>query len=189
MKNNRRINYKTLDHYNPQIERLIEMGYESREKYQVSKTETADRTSFNLVLTTLESPYIKRWEVNDEDRKYYTRVIEEGHSFSALDGSEMVAVALAETRRWNGTLWIWEFHVTPSHQRRGIGRQMMDILAEKANAAGLRTMLVETQSTNMPAIRFYRAAGFFIEGIDLSYYSNHDIPDGEVAIFMKRKIS
>jgi ribosomal protein S18 acetylase RimI-like enzyme len=50
----------------------------------------------------------------------------------------------------------------------------------------MRVLVCETQSTNVPAIRFYRALGFVLEGLDLSLYSNHDYPDGEIAIFMKR---
>jgi ribosomal protein S18 acetylase RimI-like enzyme len=46
----------------------------------------------------------------------------------------------------------------------------------------------ETQDTNQPAIAFYRAVGFEIEAVDLSYYTNHDLAGGEVAIFMKRKL-
>jgi len=61
-------------------------------------------------------------------------------------------------------------------------------LADKARVAGFRVLVLETQNTNVPAIRFYRKAGFEVEGIDLSYYSNTDITDGEIAIFMKRKI-
>jgi ribosomal protein S18 acetylase RimI-like enzyme len=34
----------------------------------------------------------------------------------------------------------------------------------------------------------YRRLGFKVEGIDISYYSNHDYPQGEVAIFMKRRV-
>ena len=52
----------------------------------------------------------------------------------------------------------------------------------------LWVMVCETQSTNVPAIEFYRKVGFEVEGIDLSYYSNDDAPDGEVANFMKRKL-
>lgn len=47
---------------------------------------------------------------------------------------------------------------------------------------------LETQNTNVNAIRFYRRSGFEIEGIDLSYYTNDDVEGGEVAIFMKRKL-
>jgi ribosomal protein S18 acetylase RimI-like enzyme len=49
-------------------------------------------------------------------------------------------------------------------------------------------MVAETQTTNVPAICFYRQAGFEFGGIDLSYYTNRDRIDGEVALFMKRKL-
>lgn len=34
----------------------------------------------------------------------------------------------------------------------------------------------------------FRRIGFEIDGIDLTYYSIDDFPDGEVAIFMKKRI-
>ena len=64
----------------------------------------------------------------------------------------------------------------------------MDNLAAHAQSQHLRVMVAETQTTNMPAIRFYRKAGFTFDAIDLSYYTNRDIAEGEVAIFMKRKL-
>jgi ribosomal protein S18 acetylase RimI-like enzyme len=74
-------------------------------------------------------------------------------------------------------------------QRQGIGRRLMEALAVRATEAGLRVMVCETQNTNLPAIDFYRSVGFEIEGVDLSYYSNRDLIEGEVAIFMKRKLN
>jgi streptothricin acetyltransferase len=38
------------------------------------------------------------------------------------------------------------------------------------------------------AMRFYRAVGFAVEGVDVSYYSNEDYPDGEIAVFMKLRV-
>lgn len=64
----------------------------------------------------------------------------------------------------------------------------MDALAGLAHAEGLRTLVFETQNTNMPAIQFYRSVGCEIDAVDLSYYTNRDAMDGEVAIFMKRKL-
>ena len=94
-----------------------------------------------------------------------------------------------ERREWNGTLWVHEFHVRPEVQRRGIGRQLMDELARRAAAAGLRALTLETQNTNVAAIRFYRALGLSIEGIDVGYYSNDDLgPQGTVAVFMRRRL-
>jgi ribosomal protein S18 acetylase RimI-like enzyme len=66
---------------------------------------------------------------------------------------------------------------------------MMEELAERGRASGLRIAVCETQNTNVPAIRFYRIVGCNIEGIDPSYYSNDDWPEGEVAVFMKRRLA
>jgi ribosomal protein S18 acetylase RimI-like enzyme len=101
----------------------------------------------------------------------------------------MVGVALAEPRQWNETLWVWEFHVAETRRGRGIGRRLMAELAEQARAAGLRALVCETQNTNLPAINFYRAVGFTLEGVDVSYYTNDDMsPGGTVAVFMKLRI-
>jgi ribosomal protein S18 acetylase RimI-like enzyme len=99
-----------------------------------------------------------------------------------------VGIALAEPRHWNKSLWVWELHVVESHRRRGVGRQLVDALANKAREAGLRTLVCETQNTNVPAMRFYHSVGFRIEGIDISYYTNEDFPDGEIAVFMKKRL-
>lgn len=64
----------------------------------------------------------------------------------------------------------------------------MEALADRARKADLRIMVCETQNTNVPAIEFYRKVSFEVEGIDLSYYSNNDVTNGEVAIFMKKKL-
>jgi ribosomal protein S18 acetylase RimI-like enzyme len=62
----------------------------------------------------------------------------------------------------------------------------METLADHARSQHLRLLACETQSTIVPAIRFYRALGFVLDGLDLSLYTNQDYPDGEIAIFMKR---
>ena len=164
-------------------------GYTSTARYTVRKVEGVERTVFTLELTPLDSPYVKRWERSDfQEEERYRQIIAEGHSLGAYDGDQLVGLAIAETRRWNSTLWVWEFHVAESHRRRGIGRQLMAAVVEEARQAGLRVVGLETQSTNLPAITFYRAVGFEIDALDLSLYTNTDAADGEVAIFMKRKL-
>ncbi len=171
------------------LQRLI-VGYDSPARYAVSKSESAERTVITLQLVPFECPYVRRWEPPDAElRARYRGLLAEGLSLGAYEGDRLVGLALAERHEWNKTLWVWEFSVAPQHQRQGIGRRMMEALAEKARAAGLRTLLCETQNTNLPAIRFYRALGFTLEGVDLSYYSNEDVQAGEVALFMKRKLT
>lgn len=182
------IEIKPLTQLQPQDIRTLNRGYTSSAMYQVSKSETPEETILQLALVPLKRPYVKRWETDDEELARLQDVVRQGLSLAAYDGERMVAIAIAEARHWNLTLWVWEFHVAPDYHRRGIGRSLMNALAEVGRSAELRVMVCETQNTNVPAINFYRGAGFSMEGIDLSYYTNHDLTDGEIAIFMKRKL-
>lgn len=171
------------------LDLLAASGYTSTAKYNVHKVETREQTRITMELVVLDQPYVKTWPVLDDDVERYRRVVRQELSLGAYVDGQLVGVAIAERRDWNRTLWVWEFHVAETRQMMGVGRQLMDTLANRASRDGLRVMVCETQSTNVPAIEFYRKVGFEVEGIDLSYYSNDDAPDGEVAIFMKRKLT
>jgi hypothetical protein len=41
----------------------------------------------------------------------------------------------------------------------------------------------------VPAIRFYHALGFTLDGVDISFYSNDDLARGEIAVFMKKGVA
>lgn len=166
-------------------------GYASAQRYRVTLQESDTETLIRLTLETLPRPYIKDFhgEITSEDLQRYTGIAAQGLSILALEGSQPVGIGIAGAEAWNRTLWIWEFHVLPPYQGQGIGLRMMDALAENGRGAGMRTMRVETQNTNVPAIRFYRRAGFHIESVDTSFYTNHDLESGEVAIFMKRRLT
>ncbi len=166
----------------------IGAGYTSSAVYQVDKSENDTQTTISLHLQELENPYKKHWLPDGVMDARYAKVIGQRFSLGAYDGNGMVGIAIAEKQVWNRTLWIWEFHIDSAYQKRGIGRQLMDQMAQDGRAAGCRVMVCETQNTNVPAIRFYRAVGFEVGAVDLSYYSNKDTTDFEVAVFMKRFI-
>ena len=169
--------------------RRIGGGYVSTACYTARKTESPEQILISLELTPLETPYIKRWEDSDEEElEHYQQYAAQGYSLAAYDGEQMIGLALCEARHWNRTLWVWEFHVAETHRGRGIGRQLMEAVVEKARESGFRIVGLETQNTNVPAITFYHKVGFEIDGIDLSFYTNDDMIHGEVAIFMKRKL-
>ena len=169
--------------------RHLVTGYTSDAKYRVNKTESDKQFTLTLELVLLSQPYLKRYDHVDPDNlEHYRQVPQLGFSLGAYDIHQCVGIALAEPRHWNKSLWVWELHVAETHRRRGVGRQLMEVLAQRGYAAGLRTLVCETQNTNVPAMHFYRKMGFTIGGIDLSYYSNEDFPDGEIAIFMKKRL-
>jgi ribosomal protein S18 acetylase RimI-like enzyme len=168
------------------LQRLI-MGYKTDEIYRVTKSETDALTTFELRLTALPRRFVKRYgHADTATAQRYAALGLAGSCFAAYDASQCVALAICEAQSWNASLSIWEFHVTPSHQGRGVGRRLMETVADYARSQRLRLLVCETQSTNVPAIRFYRALGFVLDGLDLSLYTNWDYPDGEMAIFMKR---
>ncbi|MFW9918044.1 MAG: GNAT family N-acetyltransferase [Candidatus Thorarchaeota archaeon] len=163
-------------------------GYSSSERYQVKKSETDDETIISLHLQPLEVPYEKRWPPDSENDARYEQIIQQGLSAGAYDDERLVGIAIAEAHLWNKTLWIWEFHIDQEYRGKGIGSQLMEHMTSVGRKAGCRVMVCETQNTNVPAIRFYRKVGFEVGGIDLSYYTNRDLTDFEVAVFMKRFI-
>ncbi len=171
-----------------ELTKLIATGYTSAEKYAVERTESDESAAIRLRLVKLAAPYRKVFAVLPEDLARYRAALPLGFCFGVYTEGEWAGVLLAEPRQWNRSLWVWELHVAPAWQGKGAGRALVEAAAERARQAGLRTLVCETQSTNVPAIRAYRRLGFTLQGIDLSYYSNEDYPDGEMAIFMKREV-
>lgn len=163
-------------------------GYSSDSKYVVMYTGEEDRVTFDLHLVILDKPYVKIFDHNHETIQRYQSVLNDGYSFGAYEGNVLVGLVIGEPREWNRSVWVWEFHVAQAHRKRGIGKRLMEWVAEKAKREDFRTIVCETQTTNVTAIKIYRNLGFRLEGIDLSYYSNNDYPDGEIAVFMKRRL-
>ena len=164
-------------------------SFVSHEVYSIQRVETETEFGVTLHRRQLSEPYKKRWPVSEQLLADYNRVLEQGLSFGAFDGGSLVGLAIAEREDWNSSLMVREFRVAPSHRRRGIGRHLMDRVASHASRQGFRTVVCETQNTNVPAIDFYRSIGFEFEGVDLSFYTNDDALDGEVAVFMKLKLA
>ncbi|HEY1390132.1 MAG TPA: GNAT family N-acetyltransferase [Ktedonobacterales bacterium] len=171
------------------LERLI-TGYTSSEMYRVTRVETLDMIRFELQLIALEQPFVKRYPLLDAtELQRYRDLAAAGHTFGAFKGEMCVGIALCEPQRWNSSLYVWEFHIASEFQRQGAGRALMAAVEAHARDERLRCVVCETQTTNVPAIRFYRALGFTVDAVDISLYTNDDIERGEVAVFMKKRIS
>lgn len=164
-------------------------GYTSPNKYEVIHTASDSRVIFDLQLTPVAEPYQGRYDHFDEETlQRYTSALAEGYSFGAYDADLLAGLIIAEPHHWNNSIWVHEFHVAETHRNRGLGKQLMTTLAEKAQREGFRIIVCETQNTNVPAIQVYLKLGFKAEGVDISYYTNEDYPAGQVAVFMKRRL-
>lgn len=178
-----------LSQFSPTDLRRIGDGYISKGKYKLIYHDSDDDTSFSLEYIDLDKPFRKEFHHYDDDTfERYSQMVKGGFSFGAIKDDELIGIIIAEKNEWNKSVWVWEFHVEENSRQKGIGRKLMDALAQRSKKSKIRTIICETQNVNAQAIKAYRKLGFKIEAIDISYYTNNDYPDGEIAVFMKKRL-
>ncbi len=171
----------------------IVTGYETREIYTVEKTETDALTLFDIRLFSLEKPYRVTFvqDFTVEEYEIYLRMVPQGYSFGAFIAGRLIGFAIGEAFPNDDLLRVWEFHVMDGFRRMGVGRALMEQEVSKARQDHLTTVMVETQNTNVKAIRFYRSMSFSLESIDLSpthYGTPGEGKPDQVAFYMKRRL-
>jgi ribosomal protein S18 acetylase RimI-like enzyme len=99
----------------------------------------------------------------------------------AAEGDEVVGFADARPVPWNASVHIENLIVASGVRGRGIGTLLLDAVAEWARTNGLHQLVLEAQTKNVPAIRFYQKNGAVFCGFNDHYYPNRD-----VAVFFSR---
>ena len=103
----------------------------------------------------------------------YRRMLSrEGAGFVCEVDGEVVGFAIGDLARSN----VWALFVDPRHERRGIGRRLLDALLASMFAAGADRVWLST-ARGTRAERFYRAAGWRETGTE---------PSGEVRFEISR---
>lgn len=108
--------------------------------------------------------------------------LEHPKSFAAKIDDQIVGYIVINHEKYNNRIRIAQFLVLNPHRGQGIGRALMNKAEEVAIELGARAMILETQSCNIPAIKFYHSFGFRFVGCDLACYSNTDIENHEVRL-------
>jgi GNAT superfamily N-acetyltransferase len=67
---------------------------------------------------------------------------------------------------------LWDIRVEPDYRRQGVGRALLDRVADWARREGFRWLKIETQNTNVAACRFYEAMGARLGAFDRFAYAN-----------------
>ncbi|UCG21764.1 MAG: GNAT family N-acetyltransferase [Deltaproteobacteria bacterium] len=74
--------------------------------------------------------------------------------------------------------------ILPEHQRRGVGRALLEHMEEVARKYNAVEMNLWTAVDNEPALSFFQKAGFEIERFESYYY-----PKGQAALAMSKKLN
>ena len=89
------------------------------------------------------------------------------HAIFLRDGDEVVGYAWSRPR--GERLHVVHVIVDPAHRRRGVGRALMDALAERGRAAGFRRWMLNVKPENVAARELYARCGMgvVLEGVSL----------------------
>jgi ribosomal protein S18 acetylase RimI-like enzyme len=109
------------------------------------------------------------------------------HGFVAEDGADCVGFAAAGFEAWNRRLVLWHLYVQPTARGIGVGRRLVERVAELGRELGARHVWLETSNLNAPGIAAYRALGFSLTGIDTTLYAATPA-EGEIALFFSRPL-
>lgn len=167
-----------------EFENLGHDGYESSQIYKLTLDSNDYSIIFKLKLENLKENYVKDFGTTSNDIDIYNDLMIDGYSFGAYT-NELVGFAICEVHDWNNSLYISNFIVSQKERQKGIGKQLMEKIIENAKNKKIRLIELETQNTNVPAIKFYQKQGFKITGIKSNLYDNEVI---EKAIFMTFEI-
>jgi ribosomal protein S18 acetylase RimI-like enzyme len=76
-----------------------------------------------------------------------------------VDGAVVGVARVAFARRWAG---VAALHVAPEHRRNGVAMQIMGALADASRARGIRSMYLQVEQANSPALGLYERLGFSV---------------------------
>lgn len=141
--------------------------------------EEEDSTSFQVTRKPYNQPVEHQFESG-----LLSDWLTEPRLFAAMEGDDLMGVIELSAEDWNNRLRVANLWVAEGHRFNGIGKKLMGRGIQAARESGKRAVVLEVQSCNDPAIRFYRSCGFSIIGLDTIHYTNHDIERREARLEM-----
>lgn len=170
----------------------IASGYETNRVFQLSRQETAQGIQWSLMERELERTVYK---VYDDGRgtSWLESYSDAGppeslHFLGAERSGRIEGLATWTISSWNASLWLVDIRVRAECRGRGMGSALMDELVALCRKHGLRGIFVETQVQNYPAVCFYRRHGFKVAGFNDHLYTNHDVADQDVALYLFKEV-
>ncbi len=167
---------------------VIPMRYTTEEFYDVKLETEKNGYRITLCKSRFETPVSHYPEEYDFPDKLYQPHWEKAFAWGIVseEDGEAKLLACIETcpEEWSNRLMVTELWVHESLRRQGIAHELMSIAKEQAILENRRAIILETQSCNAGAIRFYQQEGFELIGLDSCCYSNRDLERKEVRMNM-----
>ncbi len=164
---------------------IIPMRYTTEEFYDVKLEEEKNGYQVRICKSRFDEPISHYPEEYDYPDKLYQPHWEKASAWGIVSEEDKL-LACIETcpEDWTNRLIVTELWVHEDIRRQKIAHSLMAIAKEQALLERRRAIILETQSCNVGAIRFYQQEGFELIGFDSCCYSNSDLERKEVRINM-----
>lgn len=118
----------------------------------------------------------------------FSEWLERPIAFGAFYNNQLVGIIECSFESWNNRFRITNLLVWDNYRNKGIGKILIQKAEEVAKSTKARMIILETQTCNEKAIKFYTKMGFKPIGFDLFCYSNNDPKKEEVRLEMGKQL-
>jgi len=153
--------------------------YTSEKYYEIHKERKDNGWNFSLTEERFAVPFVKKIE-----EEIFDPYKEGSEVYIAELNGEESAIMVIQQIEWNNTLLIHDLYVDERFKKNGIGRSLIEVAKKRATELGVRSITLETQTSNYPAVQFYMKNDFELIGFNLISYSNEDSMKNEIRIEM-----
>ncbi len=161
----------------------LPISYSVKELYEVHYEEdTLHNVTLKLVRTALEEPFVHTNVEDDMPDKLYQNYFPNAEAYGILEGDTLIAVIECYEEDWSNRMRVTELWTEESHRRKGLATLLMNYVKLLASKRKNRAIILETQTSNLPALDFYFSQGFVFDGIERTCYHNDDIKRKEVRL-------
>lgn len=159
---------------------------------QYLKLETGgDAPSVSWTLTTTDSPLLIRRRL---DRGTPEALVElygpaqQLRFIAALHEDNLAGLITWKYEAWSSMVWLLDIRVRMDRRREGVAGRMLEDLLWSAARLEARGVMLETQNTNYPAVRFYLAKRFTLVGLNTHLYATEGRTPAEFALYFFRAL-
>lgn len=147
---------------------------------------------YDCILQDFSISFVRKPFPNEVKKQFSDTLLsdwlEEPELYAMIEKKTPIAFLEISKESWHNTLRISNIWVSEDYRHLGIGSQLMEVAHQRAKQQQVRAIVLETQSCNDKAIRFYLKHGFHLIGCDTISYSNKDIEKHEVRIEMGKVV-
>ena len=163
---------------------LLPIEYTSKEYYDVNMQRTDDGFQISIQKKKFTKPFIHSLEDCEYQDKLYEDWWEDAEAFGIIEDNKLLAAIEICPESWTNRLIITELFVDEKLRGQGYGKKLLDIAKKITVDKDYRTLILETQSSNINAVDFYLHEGFTLIGFDSCCYTNTDLERKEIRLNM-----